>query len=970
MHLAGGSSGPAVFTADDFLPSIKRSRGLFWSTVRLRHLDGQTIRIGGLSRSDAGALTAVLGHWLAPVRQRFLDDLEHRLGQAESLSASLVNSSRFIRHGEMGRLSQELASRVAGIEALMAVLDCPETLASRHATLKRTLSTVPSTVAQANERFAASEITQYASLFDTVESQPLTLAQRQACVVNDDHNLVLAGAGTGKTSVMIGRAAYLLAAGHAEPESLLMVAYNRDAAEELRARAERRLGSDIAERLTIKTFHALGVELIAEVEGVRPSVSVLASDAHALARFITTALDEALRDPAYAVKFVEYGFDRAEPHRSLFEFDSLEEYERELARLDLRTLRGERVKSYEEVRIANFLLRNGIDYQYEEPFPIDTATRQHRQYRPDFTLRPKQAGAAPVFLEHFGVDAQGNPPPFFGVSAAQRYREAMAWKRQLYQEQQLPLIETYSYQFRNGEVFERLEEKLQAHGFGCRARSAADCLSILREAGVVSATATFFADLVPRVRDQALSATEVRARLMALPDHERVRASLLWDLLQPILNRYESELQQQREIDFAAMIQRATGYVQAGRVRSPFTHVLVDEFQDISRPRAELILALKHSRPDAILFCVGDDWQSIYRFTGSDIRYTSQFETRVGPGSTTRLDRTFRFNDQIGRVASTFVLQNPEQVRKQITSETSVTAPAVSLVRTAEPVLGLNAVLERIEAWARSQGGTHSVYVLARYWHELEPLQAILKQNLKTRFPHLSSIRAHAVHGAKGQEADYVVLVGLEEGRHGFPADKPIDAFHEMFLPPREAFPFAEERRLFYVALTRARHRVYLLYDAVAHSPFLRELKSGGYPIEEHEFTGPFVQADLPVVPCPRCATGEIRVKAGRNGSFYGCHRYPACRYIERGCGSCGGPLLRIGDYGVCSNPGCNGVHSICPRCGAPMQHRSGPYGAFFGCSNYGRADLIEQCTVTEKWRRLPSAEELRARQRQSTIPS
>ena len=132
-------------------------------------------------------------------------------------------------------------------------------------------------------------------------------------------------------------------------------------------------------------------------------MSVLAEDSHALSRFVTGQLDDLLREPGYAARFIEYGFDRCEPHRSIFDFATLEEYERELARLNLRTLRGERVKSYEEVRIANFLVRNGIEYRYEEPFPVDTATRDRRQYRPDFTIlreRDRERAAVPRALRH------------------------------------------------------------------------------------------------------------------------------------------------------------------------------------------------------------------------------------------------------------------------------------------------------------------------------------------------------------------------------------------------------------------------------------------------------------------------------------------------------------------------------------------------------------------------------------------
>jgi DNA helicase-4 len=787
-------------SAETLLPSdvvspIRLSKGLFWYSVRIRHRDGRRIRVVGIRRAEAQTLGPMLEAWVAPALRRYFAELEGKLLATETVVVGLLDGSRYIRHSAVVSVAERLRESMREFAELLEVSDRSAALAERHERLERLRESLSGEATQANERFVSAELTRHSRLFDTVESKPLSAAQRRACVVDDDYNLVLAGAGTGKTSVMIGRAGYLLAAGIARPESLLMVAYNRDAAQELRERAARRLGDvpDV-DRLTVKTFHALGMELIAEAEGVRPSVSVMAEDSHALARFVTGQLDDLLLDPGYAAKFIEYGFDRYEPHRSIFDFASLEEYERELARLNLRTLRGERVKSYEEVRIANFLTRSGIEYRYEEPFSVGTATRDRRQYRPDFTIAREATGAGPLFLEHFGVDEQGNPPPFFGAASARRYQEQIVWKRELYKQEQLPLVETYSYEFRRGVVFERLREKLAAHGIESNPRWVAECLDTLREAGVVSGTAQVFAELVPLVRERGLSRGAVELHIATMSDHERGRARLQWELLQPIVERYERHLAQCGEIDFADMVRRATDYVASGKVPSPFTHVLVDEFQDISAPRAELILALARSRPGASVFCVGDDWQSIYRFAGSDIRYISQFETRVGPGTTTALDRTFRFNNQIGKVASEFVTRNPTQMKKSIESQTTVTRPAVSLVPTAEPVLGLNAVLMRINASAKSSGARYSVYVLARYRHELEPLRCPDQGGWQQRFPNLADVKFSSVHGAKGLEADFVVVVGLEAGRDGFPADKPTDSIHEVFLPPKEAYPFAEER--------------------------------------------------------------------------------------------------------------------------------------------------------------------------------
>lgn len=951
--------------ADDVTSNIELKKGLIWSTVRFTAQGLGKVRLGGIPHERAQRLQQALEAWVAPAWQRKAGRFLEESTRVEGLVGKLLLCLRYVRKSELTSAIAAIESIVERNAAEAMAPYLPRDVQASYADLARRVGSLATEVRTANDRFVGTELTRHQALFDSVESKPLTPAQRRSCVINDDHNLVLAGAGTGKTSVMIGRVGYLLTTGLSTPSTTLMVAYNRDAARELRERAAARLaGVPGADQLTIKTFHALGKEILAEVEGVQPSVSPLAEDGAKMSAFVTGLLDEALKDPDYAAKFIEYGFDLNQPHRFLFDFKSMAEYERELARLDLRTLQGDRVKSHEEVRIANFLTRHGVEYEYEKPFTLRTEDRYHRQYRPDFTISRESPDdgpdLGPVFLEHFGVDAKGKPPSFFGEQQAQAYRDGMSWKRSLYTEHQLPLIETYSYQFRPEVVFDHLTRQLAQHGVTLQPRTDAECLDMLRGTAVVTDTAKLFADLIPIIREHGIGHVEIDRRIGRVPEGERGRARLLWELLCPIKERYEQQLATAGDVDFADMIRKATELVRGGQYRSPFTHLLVDEFQDISGPRAELVVALARQRPDSTVFCVGDDWQSIYRFAGSDIRYTGEFEKRVGPGTITALDRTFRFNNQIGRVASEFVTRNPQQSRKHIESVVTVAEPAVSLVPTAEPQLGLEAILRRIDQFSVRDGHRHSVYVLARYWYELEELQAHYRSRGGYGLRHLEKVEFRTVHGVKGREADYVLIVGLEAGRNGFPADKATDPFHEMFLPPRENFEFAEERRLFYVALTRARHRVYLVFDAVSHSPFVRELREGGYPIEEHELSGDFVKAVLPVVPCPRCATGELQPRSGPHGVFYACNRFPACKYRERGCGSCGGLLLKVGQYRVCSIPHCNGVHLECPKCRAPMEHRSGRYGAFFGCSNYGRIDVIEQCAATEKWRALPSAEELR----------
>jgi DNA helicase IV len=136
---------------------------------------------------------------------------------------------------------------------------------------------------------------------------------------------------------------------------------------------------------------------------------------------------------------------------------------------------------------------------------------------------------------------------------------------------------------------------------------------------------------------------DLRHAARAAKDGGRTQAFL--DVFEPVLASYMQNLHAKHEIDFNDMINQAVNHLESGRYRSLFRCILVDEFQDISVTRADLLRALLRSRPNATLFCVGDDWQSIYRFTGSDITLTSRFHDQFPPAHVVALDRTFRFNN-------------------------------------------------------------------------------------------------------------------------------------------------------------------------------------------------------------------------------------------------------------------------------------------------------------------------------------
>jgi DNA helicase-4 len=787
-------------------------------------------------------------------------------------------------------------------------------------------------VREANAAFVAREMTVFQQFFDTVEKKPLTSAQRRACIINEDNNLVLAGAGTGKTSTMIGRTGYLLASGQVQPDQVLMLAYARKAREEMQERQDQCLRPLLkAGTPTIKTFHALGLEIISKVEGKRPAISPFEEDDHAFARFIDEQLTEQLTSAVYKSKVVRYFTSYLYPYRNPFDFQSMQEYNDYVRQHELRTLNGEVVKSFEECAIANFLLQHGVRYTYEADYKISTVGPDFRQYKPDFFL--PDFG---IYIEHFALNKAGQPPPHFDP---QRYLDGVRWKRALHHRHGTTLIETYSYLHRDGRLLSVLAEALQAAGVELSRRPDDDLLAALKKQGEVSKFAELLAKFLKLFKQCYRAWSELWDTAKRHRDAERL--CFLLEIFQPLLERYQRHLAERKEIDFADMIGKAIEYVEMERFSSSYMHILVDEFQDISAARARLILALLRQRSESVLFAVGDDWQSIYRFTGSDVGLTKHFDKSFGATATTVLDTTFRFNNKIGDVASKFVQKNPEQVKKSIQSLSHVDEPAISLVRVLELERGLRLALEAISRHARPKPDEKtSVLVLARYNFLLDDCRTDMTVSTL-------DITFMTVHAAKGKEADYVVTLGLEKGKYGFPSEQETDAILEFLLPGNEAFPFAEERRLFYVALTRARHRVYLVYNPLIASNLIKELVNQEYPICSNEFDAAVVHGDVADVPCPHCKTGNLIPKTGKNGTFIGCNNFPYCQYTERPCPQCGDLMQREGRFKVCTNEVCEGIEPTCPDCGAAMVQRHGPYGVFWGCLNYRRdSDFI--CTHTE----------------------
>lgn len=896
--IVGGQQYPI---ASETLTNFEIKRGLLWS--ELVWSSSSSARFGGLSNLRAPGLRRAVDDLLKRSRcQRFdmyYAKLARWLADVDQALSSADEKHRWLTYENQQALLDGKPSLDITLATLKVLLDTPEVrahLGDRHDRAERDLQRWASDWSQTWERrnslHMQRELVECKALFNKVESKPLTDEQAEAVVCFDNRVQVIASAGSGKTSTMIAKAIYAMHRGIVSHKSIVMLAYNKDAAAELQARANaslERLGKPSVE-IAAMTFHSLGLKIIGAATGSTPHVPAWARKQHlALAKLAEIVDDLKDKSPAFRTRWDIFRlvFGRHIPlSRKDRQFDTANS----AGEGKLVTLKGEEVASQEECIIANWLFYNGVEYQYEREYEHPTATSVHRQYFPDFYYPELD-----LYHEHFALDAEGLPPEQF-----KKYLEGVEWKRKIHKQKGTKLIETLSHQVRTGEAFIHLAKELTARGVkldpnpdrpipfnGLEPIKHADLLGLIR---------TF----INHYKSNCYTERDLEARLAAMDSGTfKYRFDMFVNLLIPVVKKWNEALDAENGIDFEDMINKAAGYLESGH-RSPYDLVMADEYQDASRARARLCKALVR-QPHRYLFAVGDDWQSINRFAGADISVMTGFKPWYGHGQVLRLETTFRCPQAICDVSSRFVSKNPAQFKKKVNSVTAPVGPAFQAIQVDHRNKVAQAVDQYVERLYQQicsgsvplgRGGKVNVFVLGRYKLDAKYLQDDWQQ----RFGDRIAFRFKTVHTSKGDEADYVILPGMV--MRGFPNVKVDDPLFYLVMPQGDTHPSSEERRLFYVALTRARRCVAMFTVAGRRSSFLQELieegavspcDANGQAITEPTLiesephaaaSGAAKIASNPGAPvCPGCKAGKLIGRTGPYGEFLSCSTYPKCDY-------------------------------------------------------------------------------------------
>ena len=714
-----------------------------------------------------------------------------------------------------------------------------------------------STFFEANQEILYAELKSQKQFLETIESKPLSLEQSTAVITFDNRVLLVAAAGSGKTSVMVARAAYATLKEFINPSKILLLAFNKAAAEELQVRVKARFeNADIdATGIKASTFHAFGLDIIGKALNERPAVAPWVEKGRDLEEIaeIVKELKDSSEDFKYKWDLYRLIFPPETIKLTGIEHDAWDPESKEQG---YRTFDGKIVRSHGERMIANWLYLHGINYQYERDYKVKTANALHRQYKPDFYYPDID-----VWHEHWALDQNGNPPPdFIG------YLEDIRWKRKLHADNKTELIETTFGKVVFASGLADLKDKLMKRGveFNWDPDRPKAAYTNIENVEITRLARAF----MTHVKSNSLNATEIASRLTGKWSHLKSdRTDLFLEIYWQIHVEWNKRLSAVNAIDFEDMLIQAASMVENNMYVPDYELILVDEFQDSSSARARLIKSLLKLKGKYVLV-VGDDWQSINRFAGADVSLMSKFHNAFGEGPTLHLSRTYRCTQTIADVATKFVTKNPEQIKKDVVADQGGLGNPVVLIRAGEGQEGVREALQRINDDVKGNGlKSATVYILGRYNFNRDWVPS-------DDFPRLK-ITYRTIHGSKGLEADYVVLVNLEFGRHGFPSEIEDDPILNLAMSEPETFEHAEERRILYVALTRARRQAFLVTRRNRDSMFAVELMSDSLiDIVTLDTTN---SDNPPVQTCSKCKKGVMMVKKGPYGPFFGCSTFPKC---------------------------------------------------------------------------------------------
>ena len=811
-----------------------------------------------------------------------------------------------------------------------------------------------------NENFISSKMESERLYLDTILSAVddrimLDDDQRRVVLTDEDYMLVIAGAGAGKTTTVAAKVKYLVEKKHIEPSQILVVSFTNKAVNELAEKINKQL--DIP--CPIATFHSTGNAIIHKNspdeklnivdssklyfvlrDYFRNSILQNESVVNKLIMFFATYFDAPYEGDDLNMFFNKIAKSNFSTMRS-----DLEDFKREV--IDRRTkksvtIQNEVLRSFQEVEIANFLFLNNIDYEYEPIYPYDIP-HSRKPYTPDFILKQ---GEKSVYLEHFGISEDGKNDRF-SDEEIERYKNAVNDKVLLHREHGTKLIYTFS-SYKDGKPLSyHLRERLENAGFEIRPRSNKEVMEMLvagEENRYIKGMISLLCRFISNFKVNGYTEDDFNRFYHST---QNVRSRLFIDICNDCYLEYQRYLRENKAVDFQDMINESARILRETKEMNKkldFKYVIVDEYQDISRQRFDLTKALSDVT-DAKIIAVGDDWQSIYAFSGSDITLFTKFEQIMGYAKLLKIVKTYRNSQEVIDIAGNFIQENPEQIRKSLISNKHIKDPVIIYTydnyykrynadrRTGAnyaTALAVQTALDHIIEACKTEGRDISnVLLLGRFGFDGYALERSGLFEFIDRGSYVKSIKYPKIkitfmtaHASKGLGYDDVIIINGKNETYGFPSKIQDDPVLKFVIKGDDSIDYAEERRLFYVSLTRTKNRVYVVAPESNPSEFLLEIKrkyknvvlKGNWNEDEIK--------RIDIKKCPMCGYPmQFKYK-----NAYGLRLYICCNEPEI-CGFMTNEI-KAGKLNICKCNQCRDGYMI-------VKPGIGKYKYFLGCTNY-----------------------------------
>ena len=666
-----------------------------------------------------------------------------------------------------------------------------------------------------------------------VDLSALNDKQQDAVISEDKRLLVLAGAGSGKTKTLLQKLIYLIEEKGVSPSSILAITFTKNATNEMLDRLiisadesgqyEKQLfdkRKSIADKdkerflqqkkytwidgLTVKTFHSFCYSVLRNygVNEFDNKFKIIGDEKRSeddeLSKHVApeTAFEvmhklliEECEDTEYLLKLKRYILDY------IIDKIHLKQADPRFLPKDgkyFTTLNGTKVRSKSEQFIADWFYRHSIKFEYEPLLNVKDFS-----FNPDFYIPD-----ANLYIEHISDKSYSTKD-----------------KEEQFKKGNLLLVKTFESMTKDSALFNHTLDKIVKNRLPADYHKTVS-INFKEEFHGYHEDVKDFVQQILRITDmikvENISIDTVLGNARK-DQHERVRN--FYELAIPIVKKYIHYCTDKSYLDFNDLISRSTSLFQnhediVNKYKGKFQYILVDEFQDVNNLQVELIKLLLTDNTQ--LFCVGDDWQSIYGFRGSNVSYIVEFENHFTNAKTIKLNLNYRSTQNIVGASNEVIKHNKFKVDKDVKASKKSEHKIVVFAGNTEEE-NIQFCFDKVKEVLNDGVSNDEILFLYRRSKMFTPYFYRFKnENVR--------VQGKTIHASKGLEAKVVFIIGLTEGNGGFPDIWLEDRIFQVIKKANHDLLMEEERRLFYVAITRAKDKLFLITQKGNESSFLKEI--------------------------------------------------------------------------------------------------------------------------------------------------